>query len=62
MDRPAWLARTARIRRQRRPDEHANWQVWGHPGRGHRPLCRNFLTEQRAPLAEFTIAGAGSNV
>src|SRR5260370_19530955 len=31
----------------------ANWQVWGHPGRGHRPLWRTFLTEQRALLREL---------
>jgi pimeloyl-ACP methyl ester carboxylesterase len=50
----ARLARTARRRgRPLRPDEHANWQVWGHPGRGHRPLWRTFLTEQRALLREF---------
>jgi pimeloyl-ACP methyl ester carboxylesterase len=50
----ARLARTARRRgRPLRPDEHANWQVWGHPGRGHRPLWRTFLTEQRALLGEL---------
>jgi pimeloyl-ACP methyl ester carboxylesterase len=49
----ARLARTARRRgRPLCPDEHANWQVWGHPGRGHRPLWRTFLTEQRALLRE----------
>ena len=54
-----WIARArlARIARRRgrplRPDEHANWQVWGHPGRGHRPLWRTFLTEQRALLREL---------
>src|SRR6185437_5215428 len=43
----ARLAGTARRRgRPLRPDEHVNWQVWGHPGRGHRPLWRTFLTEQ----------------
>jgi pimeloyl-ACP methyl ester carboxylesterase len=48
------LARTARRRgRPLRPDEHANWQVWGHSGRGHRPLWRTFLTEQRALLREL---------
>ena len=35
------------------PDEHANWQVWGHAGHGHRPLWRTFLTEQRALLREL---------
>jgi pimeloyl-ACP methyl ester carboxylesterase len=50
----ARLARTARrLGRPLRPDEHANWQVWGHPGRGHRPLWRTFLTEQRALLREL---------
>jgi pimeloyl-ACP methyl ester carboxylesterase len=50
----ARLAGTARRRgRPLRPDEHANWQVWGHSGRGHRPLWRTFLTEQRALLREL---------
>ena len=50
----ARLARTTRRRgRPLRPDEHVNWQVWGHPGRGHRPLWRTFLTEQRALLGEL---------
>jgi putative heme transporter len=54
-----WLARArlARIARRRGrslgPDEHVNWQVWGHAGHGHRPLWRTFLTEQRALLAEL---------
>ena len=54
-----WIARArlARIARRRgrplRPDEHANWQVWGHSGGGHRPLWRTFLTEQRALLREL---------
>ena len=54
-----WMARArlARIARRRgrplRPDEHVNWQVWGHAGRGHRPLWRTFLTEQRALLREL---------
>ena len=54
-----WMARArlAGIARRRgrplRPDEHANWQVWGHAGRGHRPLWRTFLTEQRALLREL---------
>ncbi len=54
-----WIARArlARIaRRHGRPlrgDEHVNWQVWGHAGRGHRPLWRTFLTEQRALLREL---------
>ena len=55
-----WIARArlARIARRRgrplRPDEHVNWQVWGHAGRGHRPLWRTFLTEQRALLRELS--------
>jgi pimeloyl-ACP methyl ester carboxylesterase/uncharacterized membrane protein YbhN (UPF0104 family) len=54
-----WMARArlARIARRRgrplRPDEHVNWQVWGHAGRGGRPLWRTFLTEQRALLREL---------
>ena len=46
-----WIARArlARIARRHgrplRPDEHVNWQVWGRPGRGQRPLWRTFLTE-----------------
>ena len=54
-----WIARArlAGIARRRgrplRPDEHVNWQVWGHAGRGHRPLWRTFLTEQRALLREL---------
>jgi pimeloyl-ACP methyl ester carboxylesterase/uncharacterized membrane protein YbhN (UPF0104 family) len=50
----AWLAGIARRRgRPLGPDEHVNWQVWGHAGRGHRPLWRTFLTEQRALLREL---------
>jgi uncharacterized membrane protein YbhN (UPF0104 family)/pimeloyl-ACP methyl ester carboxylesterase len=54
-----WLARArlARIGRRHgrplRPDEHVNWQVWGHAGGGQRPLWRTFLTEQRALLREL---------
>jgi len=54
-----WLARArlTRIRRRRgrplRPDEHVNWQVWGHAGPEYRPLWRTFLTEQRALLREL---------
>ena len=54
-----WMARArlAGIARRRgrplRPDEHANWQVWGDAGRGHRPQWRTFLTEQRALLREL---------
>jgi hypothetical protein len=50
-------ARLAGIARRRgrplRPDEHVNWQVWGHADHGHRPLWRTFLTEQRALLREL---------
>ena len=54
-----WIARArlAGIARRRGrpldPDEHANWQVWGHAGHGHHPLWRTFLTEQRALLREL---------
>jgi len=54
-----WMARArlARIRWRRgrplRPDEHVNWQVWGHAGPEYRPLWRTFLTEQRALLREL---------
>jgi pimeloyl-ACP methyl ester carboxylesterase len=54
-----WMARArlAGMARRRgrplRPDEHVNWQVWGHAGRRHRPLWRTFLTEQRALLREL---------
>ena len=45
--RLAWLGATLR------PDEHVNWQVWGHAGRGHGTLWRTFLVEQRALLREL---------
>jgi uncharacterized protein (TIRG00374 family) len=54
-----WIARArlAGIARRRggplRPDEHVNWQVWGHAGRGRHLLWRTFLTEQRALLYEL---------
>jgi pimeloyl-ACP methyl ester carboxylesterase/uncharacterized membrane protein YbhN (UPF0104 family) len=54
-----WVARArlAGIARRRgrplRPDEHANWQVWGDADRGYRPQWRTFLTEQRALLREL---------
>jgi pimeloyl-ACP methyl ester carboxylesterase/uncharacterized membrane protein YbhN (UPF0104 family) len=54
-----WMARArlAGIARRRGrplgPGEYANWQVWGHAGRGHHPLWRTFLTEQRALLREL---------
>ena len=54
-----WIARArlAAIARRRgrplRPDEHVNWQVWGHAAQGYSPLWRTFLTEQRALLREL---------
>jgi pimeloyl-ACP methyl ester carboxylesterase len=54
-----WLARARlatigrRHGRPLRPDEHVNWQIWGHAGGGRRPLWRTFLTEQRALLREL---------
>ena len=54
-----WIARArlaAIARRRGRPlrlDEHVNWQVWGHPAHGYRPLWRTFLTEQRALMREL---------
>ena len=54
-----WMARARlagiarRLGRPLRPDEHVNWQVWGHAGHGRRPLWRTFLTEQRALLREL---------
>jgi uncharacterized membrane protein YbhN (UPF0104 family) len=54
-----WLARARlagiawRRGRPLGPDEHVNWQVWGHAGHGKRPLWRTFLTEQRALLREL---------
>ena len=58
-----WMARArlAGIARRQgralRPDEHVNWQVWGHAGHGHRPLWRTFLIEQRALLRELDELG-----
>jgi pimeloyl-ACP methyl ester carboxylesterase len=49
--RLAWLAR--RRGGALRPDEHVNWQVWGHAGHGHGALWRTFLAEQRALLREL---------
>jgi pimeloyl-ACP methyl ester carboxylesterase len=54
-----WMARVrlAGIARRRGrplgPGECVNWQVWGHADRGHHPLWRTFLTEQRALLREL---------
>ena len=49
--RLAWLGR--RHGGALRPDEHVNWQVWGHAGGGRGVLWRTFLTEQRALLREL---------
>src|SRR5580700_9795547 len=48
--RLAWLGRRPGALR---PDEHVNWQVWGHAGGGHGVLWRTFLVEQRALLREL---------
>jgi pimeloyl-ACP methyl ester carboxylesterase/uncharacterized membrane protein YbhN (UPF0104 family) len=54
-----WIARArlARLGRRRggalRPDEHVNWQVWGHAVGGRGRLWRTFLVEQRALLREL---------
>jgi len=49
--RLAWLGR--RRGAALGPDEHVNWQVWGHAGSGHGALWRTFLAEQRALLREL---------
>ena len=36
-----------------RPDEHVNWQVWGHKANARELLWRTFLAEQRALLREL---------
>jgi pimeloyl-ACP methyl ester carboxylesterase len=53
-----WLAR-ARLARLARasgrplaPDEHVNWDIWGHSRSDHHPLWRTFLTEQRFLVRE----------
>ena len=47
-------ARLAAVRRcsggRLRPDEHVNWQVWGHSDNSCGTLWRTFLAEQRALL------------
>jgi 3-oxoadipate enol-lactonase len=61
-----WIARArlavagSRAGRCPRPDEHVNWQVWGHKDQvwGHKndaraALWRTFLAEQRALLREL---------
>ena len=54
-----WIARARlavaqrRAGRSLRPDEHVNWQVWGHKDSGRGALWRTFLTEQRALLREL---------
>jgi pimeloyl-ACP methyl ester carboxylesterase/uncharacterized membrane protein YbhN (UPF0104 family) len=54
-----WIAR-ARLAaagrsggRSLRPDEHVNWQVWGHTDDARGALWRTFLAEQRALLGEL---------
>ncbi|HEV2256486.1 MAG TPA: alpha/beta fold hydrolase [Streptosporangiaceae bacterium] len=49
--RLAWLGR--RRGGALRPDEHVNWQVWGHAGGERGRLWRTFLVEQRALLREL---------
>jgi pimeloyl-ACP methyl ester carboxylesterase/uncharacterized membrane protein YbhN (UPF0104 family) len=54
-----WLARARlavarrRVGRSLRPEEHVNWQVWGHKANARSALWRTFLTEQRALLREL---------
>ncbi|HXB50547.1 MAG TPA: alpha/beta fold hydrolase [Streptosporangiaceae bacterium] len=54
-----WIARARlavarrRAGRSRRPDEHVNWQVWGHRHDARGGLWRTFLAEQRALLREL---------
>jgi|HubBroStandDraft_5_1064220.scaffolds.fasta_scaffold24687_2 uncharacterized membrane protein YbhN (UPF0104 family)/pimeloyl-ACP methyl ester carboxylesterase len=54
-----WIARArlALARRRAggslRPEEHVNWQVWGHKDNGRGGLWRTFLAEQRALLREL---------
>jgi uncharacterized membrane protein YbhN (UPF0104 family)/pimeloyl-ACP methyl ester carboxylesterase len=54
-----WIAR-ARLAvagrgagRSLRPEEHVNWQVWGHKDNARGALWRTFLAEQRALLREL---------
>jgi pimeloyl-ACP methyl ester carboxylesterase len=53
-----WIARARLVWLGRRPgalrpDEHVNWQVWGHAGGGPGALWRTVLAEQRALLREL---------
>jgi pimeloyl-ACP methyl ester carboxylesterase len=54
-----WIARARlAVARQRagrglRPDEHANWQVWGHEDNARGALWRTVLAEQRALMREL---------
>jgi pimeloyl-ACP methyl ester carboxylesterase/uncharacterized membrane protein YbhN (UPF0104 family) len=54
-----WIARARlamarrRAGRSLRPEEHVNWQVWGHKGSARGALWRTFLAEQRALLREL---------
>jgi uncharacterized protein (TIRG00374 family) len=60
-----WIAR-ARLAvanrtsgRSTRPEDHVNWQVWGHGDNARGMLWRTFLVEQRALLHELPdLAGA----
>lgn len=55
-----WIARVrlAAARRSAtrslRPDDHVNWQVWGHEDNARGTLWRTFLIEQRALLRDIT--------
>ena len=54
-----WIARARlavarrRAGRSLRPEEHVNWQVWGHEGNARGALWRTFLAEQRTLLREL---------
>jgi pimeloyl-ACP methyl ester carboxylesterase len=50
----AWLAVAGRrAGRSLRPEEHVNWQVWGHKDNARGALWHTFLAEQRALLREL---------
>jgi pimeloyl-ACP methyl ester carboxylesterase len=55
-----WIARVrlAAARRSAtrslRPDDHVNWQIWGHEDNARGTLWRTFLIEQRALLRDIT--------
>jgi pimeloyl-ACP methyl ester carboxylesterase/uncharacterized membrane protein YbhN (UPF0104 family) len=54
-----WIARVRLAAARRwagrslRPEEHVNWQVWGHKDNARGALWRTFLAEQRALLREL---------